>query len=82
MQAFRQTIEEAPAVISISIPVYLRNHRVEILILPMEDESSANPMKEDKEDKWRPGFFDATFGSSPDFPPRESPGDYEHREEL
>lgn len=73
MQPIRQIVEDAPD--SIPVPPELRHHRVEIIFWPLDQpEQDANG--------WPVGFFEETFGSLPDFPERESQGEYETREPL
>lgn len=67
MEAFHQIYENIPD--SISIPDKYRNHRVEIIILPL-GEKKAN------------SGFDELFGSIPDFPEIHDVLDYEKRAEL
>lgn len=80
MPYYRQIIEALPE--TITVPSALRNRRVEIIMLPL-DEIAVNgkPAAVDA-NGWPEGFFEETFGSMPDFPERELQGEYETREEF
>jgi hypothetical protein len=79
MEAVRQVYEKIPA----SIPPELRDRRVEVIILPLdqaeEPQETSQPVDEYG---WPLGFFEETFGSCPDLPDREPQGEYEVRREL
>jgi hypothetical protein len=75
MQPIRQIVEDAPD--AIPVPPELRHQRVEIIFWPLE-----KPEPERDAKGWPVGFFEETFGSIPDFPERESQGEYEEREPL
>ncbi len=81
MEAIRQIYERIPG--TITIPRELHDRRVEVIILPLDqnDEKISNGAAVD-ENGWPIGFFEATFGSTPDLPEREPQGEYEVREEL
>ena len=81
MEAIRQIYDKIPG--TIIIPFELRDRRVEVIIFPLDqnDDKKANDVAVD-ENGWPIGFFEATFGSTPDLPEREPQGEYEVREEL
>jgi len=69
MNFYRETIKNAPSVIS--IPKEMRNRDVEIIILPLDEETeNGNAVKTDI-NGYPIGFFEETAGSLPDFPERE-----------
>ncbi len=81
MEAIRQIYERIPG--TITIPPEFRDRRVEVIILPLDQNEEKNPNGAAvDENGWPIGFFEATFGSVPDLPEREPQGDYEVREEL
>lgn len=75
MYPVRQIIEDAPE--TVVVPQELRHQRVEIIFWPLE-----KPEPERDANGWPVGFFEQTFGSIPDFPERESQGEYEERDFL
>lgn len=77
MNAIREIYEKAPETIQITIPDSLRHRRVEVLLIELDGASEAVDAN-----GWPVGFFEQTFGSIPDFPERESQGEYEQREKL
>ncbi|MDQ3250563.1 MAG: hypothetical protein M3Q45_15325 [Chloroflexota bacterium] len=84
MTHFRHVYENAPAIIA--LPAAFRHRRVEIIILPLDEPLSEQVGQAKIEavdaNGWPIGFFEATFGSIPDFPEREAQGEYEIREEF
>jgi hypothetical protein len=80
MNFYRQTIKNAPSVFS--IPEELRNRDVEIIILPLDEESNNREAVEVDENGYPIGFFEATAGSLPDFPDREPQPVQSDREEI
>lgn len=79
MQPIRQIYYDAPS--TISIPEELQHQTVEVIIWPL-NKSEAKPVIETDANGWPIGFFERTFGSIPDFPERESQGEYQERESL
>ena len=80
MPYFRQIMEALPE--TITVPSALRNRRVEIIMLPLDEVvPNGKPTAVDA-NGWPLGFFDETFGSMPDFPEREPQGEYEIREDY
>lgn len=81
MNFYRETIKNVPSVIT--VPKELRNRRVEVIILPL-DEPTENGAEELEVDKngYPIGFFEQTFGSLPDFPEREPQPVQADREEI
>ena len=81
MEAIRQIYESIPG--TITIPLELHHRRVEVIILPLDqsDEKTSNGAAVNK-NGWPIGFFEATFGSTPDLSEREPQGEYEVREEC
>ena len=57
---FRKIFESMPA--TITVPVELRNQRVEVLLLPLEAESSQENRSGDDELDWPDGFIERTAG--------------------
>lgn len=80
MNFYRETIKNAPSVFS--IPKELRNRDVEIIILPLDEESTNGETVEVDENGYPIGFFEATAGSLPDFPDREPQPLQPEREEI
>ena len=83
MEAVRQIYEKIPA--TINIPAELRDRRVEVIILPLDQAEEPHPSGTHQpvdENGWPIGFFEETFGSCPDLPEREPQGEYEIRREL
>jgi hypothetical protein len=79
MQPIQQVFEDAPA--TVDIPPELQHHRLKVIFLPLEDRAEKIEGELDA-NGWPVGFFEQTFGSIPDFPERESQGEYEEREPL
>ena len=81
MNFYRETIKNVPSVIS--IPKELRNRDVEIIILPLDEETeNGNAVGVDK-NGYPIGFFEETAGSLADDPIERAPqGEYETREEI
>jgi len=69
MNFYRETIKNVPP--TISIPKEFRNRAVEIIILPLGEETENGDAVEVDKNGYPIGFFDRTFGSLPDFPERE-----------
>ncbi len=80
MNFYRETIKNVPSVIS--IPKELRNRNVEIIILPLDEESDNDNAIEVDKNGYPIGFFERTFGSLPDFPEREPQPIQPDREEI
>ena len=80
MNFYRETIKNAPS--AISIPKELRNRDVEIIILPLDEESANGETVEVDKNGYPIGFFEETFGSLPDFPDREPQPVQADREEI
>jgi hypothetical protein len=78
MTHFRQIYDQVPA--TITIPLALRHRRVEVIILPLDEPIPSGVAEAVDANGWPVGFFEETFGSIPDFPERESQGEYEDRE--
>jgi len=83
MEAVYQIYEKMPEVIT--IPVEMRDRRVEVILQPLDDEPDLATLAaqvgmklEDVKDLHSLRFM----GSMPDFPPREPQGEYEVREEF
>ena len=81
MLTFQRTIYDvAPAVVE--VPPELRQRRVEVIMLVLEEPSpNGNGIMTDSLG-WPVGFFEETFGSLPFFPEREPQGEYEVRDAL
>ena len=69
MNFYRETIKNAPSVIS--VPKELRNRDVEIIILPLDEKRENGETVETDKNGYPIGFFEETAGSLPDFPDRE-----------
>ena len=80
MDFYRETIKNAPSFIS--IPKELRNRDVEIIILPLGEETNNDSAVETDANGYPIGFFEETAGSLPDFPEREPQPPYDIREEI
>ena len=81
MDAIRQIYEKIPG--TITIPLELRDRRVEVIIFPLDQNEEKKSIGEAvDENGWPIGFFEATFGSAPDLTERDPQGEYEVREEL
>jgi hypothetical protein len=72
MEAIRQIYEQLPD--TLTIPENLRCRRVEVILIALDDAPEARGLP--------PGFFEATYGSLPNFPEREPQGEFETREPL
>jgi len=70
MNAVRNIYEKMPD--TITVPHNLRQKRAEVIILPLEDETSINSAAGVKR----------YYGSLPNFPERESQGEFEIRDRL
>lgn len=80
MNFYRETIKNVPSVIQ--VPKELRNRDVEIIILPLDEETENGKVVEVDKNGYPIGFFDRTFGSLPDFPDREPQPVQPDREEI
>ena len=81
MNFYRETIKNVPSVIS--IPKELRNRNVEIIILPLDEESENGDAVEVDKNGYPIGFFEETAGSLANDPIERAPqGEYEIREEI
>ena len=72
MEAIRLLYEKCPA--TISMPPEFRDRRVEVLILALDQSEERNPNSTNPavdSNGWPLGFFEDTFGATPDFPERE-----------
>lgn len=80
MNFYRETIKNVPSIIR--VPSELRNRDVEVIILPLDEESENDKPVEVDENGYPIGFFERTFGSLPDFPDREPQPIQADREEI
>ena len=80
MNFYRETIKNAPSVIS--IPKEMRNRDVEIIILPLDEKTENGGGVEVDKNGYPIGFFEKTYGSLPDFPDREPQPVQSDREEI
>ena len=80
MNFYRETIKNAPSVIS--IPKEMRNRDVEIIILPLDEKSENGESVAVDKNGYPIGFFEETAGSLPDFPDREPQPVQPDREEI
>ncbi|MBA2737524.1 MAG: hypothetical protein H0X15_11170 [Acidobacteria bacterium] len=80
MNFYRETIKDAPSVIS--IPKEFRNRDVEIIILPLDEKPENGDAVEVDKNGYPIGFFETTAGSLPDFPDREPQPMQSEREEI
>ncbi|MGQ0593113.1 MAG: hypothetical protein ACT4QB_10815 [Gammaproteobacteria bacterium] len=72
MRATREIYDALPD--TIAVPEHLRHRRVEIIMLPLDEELRAG---------WPPGFFEATAGAWQGESLERAPqGDFEQRETL
>lgn len=83
MEAIRQVYERLPE--TITIPPALRDRRVELILLPLDEEPDVAALA--AEFGMKPeeviDLHGLRFaGSIPDFPPRAPQGEYEVRQEL
>ena len=83
MDAIRQVYEKMPE--RITIPAEMRDRRVEVILLPLDEEPDLAELAakvgmklEDVKDLHALRFL----GSLPDFPSREPQGEFETREEF
>lgn len=74
MEAIHKIYERIPAMIP--IPEEVQNRRVEIIIVPLDEQVATNREKTGDPD------IAEFFGCLPDFPERAPQGEYEVREEL
>ena len=75
MQAVREIRDITTDTITIHVPVEMRHHRVEIILLPLDDDAHEHQA-------WPKDFFERFAGCLPDLPQRLPEGDYENREPL
>lgn len=80
MNFYRETIKNVPPMIS--VPKELRNRDVEIIILPLDEETENGNAVEVDKNGYPIGFFEQTAGSLPDFPDREPQPIQPDREEI
>ena len=81
MLTFQRTIYDlAPAVIE--MPLALRQRRVEVIILALDEPTTNGAATATDANGWPVGFAERTYGSIPDFPDRAPQGEYEIREEF
>jgi len=80
MNFYRETIKNVPP--TISVPRELRNRDVEVIILPLDEETENGNAVEVDKNGYPLGFFERTFGSLPDFPDREPQPIQPDREEI
>lgn len=81
MSYFRQMIEALPA--TITVPADLRNRRVEMIMLPLDEVAPNGKPAAVDANGWPEGFFEETFGCWAGEPlVREPQGDYETRLEF
>ena len=81
MNFYRETIKNAPSVIS--IPKEMRNRDVEIIILPLDEKAENSDVVAVDKNGYPIGFFEETAGSLADDPIERAPqGDFESREEI
>jgi hypothetical protein len=83
MEAIRQVYEKLPE--TITIPPALRDRRVEVLLLPLDEEPNIAALAAEfgmkPEDLADPEVLKFA-GSIPDFPPRAPQSEYPARQEL
>lgn len=65
-------------ILRLEIPTDLSDTDVEVMVIF----HPVNTATEKKQSGWTEGFFEKNAGSIPDFPDRESQGEYETRNEL
>lgn len=75
MQAVREVRDITTDTITIQVPVEMRHHRVEIILLPLDDDAPGQRV-------WPTDFFERFAGCLPDFPQPLPEGDYESRKPL
>jgi hypothetical protein len=63
-------------------PIGIRNAEVEVILVISKTSGKQKSRSLKKAKGWPSGFFEATFGSIPDFPERAPQGEYETRETL
>ena len=81
MPYFRQIMEALPE--TITVPSALRNRRVEIIMLPLDEIAPNGKSATVDANGWPEGFFEETFGCWAGEPlVREPQGDYETRLEF
>ena len=85
MEAIRQIYEKMPEVITINIPSAMQERRVEVILLPLDDEPDVTALAAEfgmkPEDLADPEVLKFA-GSIPDFPPRAPQGGSPVRLEL
>lgn len=83
MEAIRQVYERLPE--TIEMPAGLRDRRVELILLPLDEEPDVTTLAAELGIKPEEivDLHGLRFaGSIPDFPPRAPQGEYEVRQEL
>lgn len=78
MQALREIQEVTSDTITITVPAAFLNHTVEIIVLPLDDESTEGAA----DHVWPQDFIARFSGCMPDFPDLASEGEYELRRPL
>lgn len=83
MEVIRQVYERLPE--TITIPPALRDRRVELILLPLDEEPDIAALAAEfgmKVEELADPHALRFAGSIPDFPPRAPQGEYEVRQEL
>ena len=62
-------------ILKLETPIDLRNTEVEVVLVVNQTSGKQKTQPTKKAKGWPPGFFEATFGSIPDFPERAPQGE-------
>lgn len=77
----RSTIDKN-GILKLETLIGMPNTDVEVVLVVNPLKKSSKSISVKKCSEWPKGFFERTFGSIPDFPLRESQGEYEVRDNL
>ena len=69
-------------ILKLEMPIGIPNTDFEVVLVVNPLKKGHKPKTASPKGNWPEGFFEKTFGSIPDFPLRESQGEYEVRNEL
>jgi hypothetical protein len=78
MRALREILEVTSDTITVTVPSAFRNHKVEIIVLPLDEETAVGAAGQG----WPQDFIARFSGCMPDFPDIPPEGAYEHRQPL
>lgn len=77
MQALRKVVEVSGSSVTVDLPPEWRLQKLEVIVLPVDELVDTRQQRQ----SWE-AFVRQTYGSIPDFPERESQGEFEIRRSL